>query len=354
MPTFGKYDAVRIVEYDSAWPVIFETLAARLREHLTNLVLRVEHVGSTAVPGLAAKPIVDIDAIVASAAEIPLAIERLATIGYVHEGNLGVEGREPFRPPAGEQRHHLYLLAEGANELRRHLAFRDALRADARLRSEYGALKRFLADRHSTDVAAYTAGKDAFVEAALLRCQPRPTSNGEHGTITPARLPFSLRRGRPNDALSILEAQRSAIRGTAAASYTPAIIDEWAPPIIVPQRVEAFARWIERDEELIIVATDSNERIIGFGSIVPNSAELRALYVAAAHGRRGVGRAILGRLEELAREVGLSELHMDSSINAVPFYEANGFTSLEQGEHRMASGGRMACVRMRKAIRPEK
>jgi GrpB-like predicted nucleotidyltransferase (UPF0157 family) len=172
MPTLNEYDRLVVVAYDSAWPVIFERLAARVRECLADLVLRVEHVGSTAVPGLAAKPIVDIDAVVASAVEIPLAIERLATIGYVHEGNLGIEGREAFREPPGEDRHHLYLLAQGANELRRHIAFRDALRADARLRSEYAALKHLLADRHSKDREAYTSAKDAFVKAVLLRREP--------------------------------------------------------------------------------------------------------------------------------------------------------------------------------------
>jgi len=108
-------------------------------------------------------------------------------------------------------------------------------------------------------------------------------------------------------------------------------------------------RWIERGDELIVVATDSAEKIIGFGSIVPTNSELRALHVDAAYGGQGVGRALIARLEELARDAALTELCMNASINAVPFYEANGFISLEPGEHIMSSGARMACVRMRKA-----
>lgn len=161
---------------------------------------------------------------------------------------------------------------------------------------------------------------------------------------------FLLRRGRPSDALPILEAQRSAIRGTAASAYSPTVIDEWAPQTIARKRVEDFMRWIELGEELIVVAVDSNEHIIGFGSIVPRNSELRAVYVAAEHGRHGAGRAILARLEEMARELGMTELRMDSSVNAVPFYEANGFVSLERGEHLMPSGNRMPCVRMRKTL----
>ena len=169
--------------------------------------------------------------------------------------------------------------------------------------------------------------------------------------MTTAALPFQLRPGRPDDALAILKAQRSAIRQTAASAYSPAIIDEWAPVVIVTERVETFQRWIERGDELIVVATDSAGKIIGFGSIVPTNSELRAVYVDAAYGRQGVGRALLARLEELARDAGLTELRMDASINAVPFYEANGYFSLERGEHMMPSGARMACVRMRKVLR---
>jgi putative acetyltransferase len=169
--------------------------------------------------------------------------------------------------------------------------------------------------------------------------------------MTIAALPFQLRPGRPDDALAILEAQRSAIRQTAASVYSPAIIDEWAPVVIVRERVEAFQRWIERGEELIVVAMEPAGQVIGFGSIVPAISELRAVYVDAGHGSQGVGRALLARLEELARAAGLAELRMDASINAVPFYEANGFISLESGEHIMPSGARMACVRMRKVLR---
>ena len=162
---------------------------------------------------------------------------------------------------------------------------------------------------------------------------------------------FLLRPGRPDDALAILEAQRSAVRQTAGFAYSPAIIDEWAPAVIVRERVERFQRWIEGGKELIVVAMQPGGQVIGFGSIVPADSELRAVYVAAAHGNQGVGRAILARLEELARAAGLAELRMDASINAVPFYQANGFISLEPGEHLMPSGARMACVRMRKALR---
>lgn len=97
MPTLQPYGQIQVVDYDSQWPAIFDVLAARARGALAGLATRVEHVGSTAVPGLVAKPIVDLDVAVANARDIPPAIERLATLGYVHEGDLGIEGRQAFR-----------------------------------------------------------------------------------------------------------------------------------------------------------------------------------------------------------------------------------------------------------------
>jgi GrpB-like predicted nucleotidyltransferase (UPF0157 family) len=160
-------EGVVVCEYDRSWPDQFARLAAKVSAALGSLVSRIEHVGSTAVPGLAAKPIIDLDVVLRSEADLSGAIRRLATLGYLHEGNLGVAGREAFQSPAGEPRHHLYVLTGEAAELQRHLLFRDALRADATLRDAYAALKRSLAEEHCHDRAAYGAGKSVFVSAAL-------------------------------------------------------------------------------------------------------------------------------------------------------------------------------------------
>ena len=125
------------------------------------------HVGSTAVPGLAAKPIIDLDVVVASRDEVPRAIEALDRLGYAHRGDLGVPGREAFRGPATVPGHHLYLCAADSSELRRHLAFRDHLRSHPGSAAEYARLKRDLAARHQGDREAYTRGKTAFVEEIL-------------------------------------------------------------------------------------------------------------------------------------------------------------------------------------------
>jgi GrpB-like predicted nucleotidyltransferase (UPF0157 family) len=139
-----------------------------LKTALAGLNITVEHIGSTAVPGLAAKPIIDLDVILASPADLPEAIRRLEIVGYTHEGDLGIAGREAFRPPPGAVGHHLYLLTAGAHELRRHLAFRDALRSDNALRDGYAALKRSLAERYGSDRNSYTKAKSGFINPIVI------------------------------------------------------------------------------------------------------------------------------------------------------------------------------------------
>lgn len=160
-------DQLVICDYDPAWADQFDDLSSKIATALQSIAIRIEHVGSTAVQGLAAKPIIDLDVVLPSSVELPKAIHLLAALGYVHEGDLGVNEREAFRSPLSGARHHVYVLIEGAAELRRHIAFRDELRANADLRDEYARLKRSLATQHSGDRDAYTKGKSAFIRAAI-------------------------------------------------------------------------------------------------------------------------------------------------------------------------------------------
>lgn len=158
---------VTICDYDPSWPLTFEALRNRVEGGLGALAVRIEHVGSTSVPGLAAKPIIDLDVVVASRDDVPKAIEALGRFAYVHQGDLGIPGREAFRGPATVPGHHLYLCAADSAELRRHLAFRDYLRAHPDSVAEYARVKRELAARFPEDRDAYTEGKTAFVEGIL-------------------------------------------------------------------------------------------------------------------------------------------------------------------------------------------
>lgn len=158
---------ITVVDYDPAWPAVFETLRTRLLDALGGLAASIEHVGSTAVPGLAAKPVIDIDVVVRSPADVPEAITRLTTLGYVHRGQLGVDGREAFRASASLPRHHLYLCVERNLALENHLAIREALRASPALAAEYAVLKQRLAAEFPHDGDRYTAGKTGFLLSVL-------------------------------------------------------------------------------------------------------------------------------------------------------------------------------------------
>jgi GrpB-like predicted nucleotidyltransferase (UPF0157 family) len=153
---------VQIAEYDPAWPQRFHALARRAASALGGVAVAVEHVGSTSVPGLAAKPVIDLDVVV-RAEDVERAVARLAAIGYVHRGELGIPGRHAFRPPPGEPKHHLYVCVAGSAGLRDHLRFRDHLCAHPADAAEYAALKRRLAEQHRDDPEAYQGAKSAFI-----------------------------------------------------------------------------------------------------------------------------------------------------------------------------------------------
>jgi GrpB-like predicted nucleotidyltransferase (UPF0157 family) len=115
------------------------------------------------VPGLAAKPVIDMSIIVPSEREVPLAIERLATIGYEHLGILGVEGREAFKWSEGPAAHNLYLCPPGSRGIRNHLAVRDYLRSHPETARQYGELKKRLAADFPNDIDSYVDGKTDFI-----------------------------------------------------------------------------------------------------------------------------------------------------------------------------------------------
>jgi len=167
---------VIVVDYDSAWPLQFQALRHRLAQGLAGSATAIEHVGSTAVSGLAAKPIIDIDVVVPAGASLAAVCAALEPLGYSHRGDLGVPGREAFDRPPGLPVHHLYVCAADSAELRRHLRFRDRLRAHPEEAQAYGALKRALAQRFRDDRAAYTDAKAPFVAEILARAGEAPVS----------------------------------------------------------------------------------------------------------------------------------------------------------------------------------
>jgi GrpB-like predicted nucleotidyltransferase (UPF0157 family) len=159
--------AVVVVDYDPAWPDVFAALRARLWPVVADLATSIEHVGSTSVPGLAAKPIIDFDIVVPTAERMPAVIEQLVGLGYRHRGDLGVPGREAFYRPPESVVHQVYVCVAGIASLRNHLAVRDYLRANPAVASEYGALKKELARQFPDDIDSYIEGKSELLGRIL-------------------------------------------------------------------------------------------------------------------------------------------------------------------------------------------
>lgn len=161
--------AERLVqEYNPEWPSRFLRIRGVLRQALGDTFLSIQHVGSTAIPGMVAKPIIDID-IVINTENFGEVRRRLVGLGYVHEGDKGIAGREAFdlRDEALSRTlpvHHLYVCPEDNNALREHLAFRDFLRRDRDYHQRLCKLKLALAEKHGGNRQAYMDGKDALVK----------------------------------------------------------------------------------------------------------------------------------------------------------------------------------------------
>ncbi len=158
---------VVVVPYSDDWPAQFEGVARDLHAALEGVpVESIEHVGSTAVPGLAAKPILDIDIIVQKD-YIAAAIHALALVGYVHRGDLGVAGREALAAPVDEPARHVYVCMKDTLHVRNHLAVREALRRRPDLREMYSVVKLALSNDPDMDMERYLAGKSAVLQNVL-------------------------------------------------------------------------------------------------------------------------------------------------------------------------------------------
>ncbi len=168
---------IKIEDYNPKWAHAFNALKKAYLEHIREDLV-IEHVGSTSIPGLAAKPIIDIDIIVKSKKEIKGLIEALENLGYIHEGNMGIEGREVFQraindvPLLKEHHskwfpHHLYVCIEGSLALKNHLLLKNYLMANEDAVKEYGDLKKALAHKYPHDMDSYIAEKTPFITRIL-------------------------------------------------------------------------------------------------------------------------------------------------------------------------------------------
>ena len=153
--------------YDEVWAQAFIDIKNELDEVLGKTVLSIEHVGSTSVKGLSAKPIIDIDVVIENISMLEQVIEALAKIGYQHEGDQGIPGREAFKYDGKDHlmKHHLYVCAKDSSELKRHTMFRDYLRSHPEAVREYSRVKEEGAKLYPHDIDNYIDYKTPFIKS---------------------------------------------------------------------------------------------------------------------------------------------------------------------------------------------
>lgn len=169
-----------VEDYNPEWANAFSNLKAQYLMLLGGLIVDIQHVGSTSVVGLAAKPVIDIDIVIDNKANLPAIIDVLQSVGYQHLGDLGITEREAFKlvdplHPIWQtetewMRHNLYVCLQGSEALRNHLTLRDYLRQNPIAAREYGELKTQLAKQFPNDIDAYVEAKTPFILAVLKQC----------------------------------------------------------------------------------------------------------------------------------------------------------------------------------------
>jgi GrpB-like predicted nucleotidyltransferase (UPF0157 family) len=167
-----KTKKVMVLPYDRAWETAFAQIKTEITQALGDLAIAIEHVGSTSVEGMSAKPCIDLDVVIAEESLLGEVVAKLGEIGYIHEGDLGIADRHAFRYDSKPHlpAHHLYVCPKASEELRRHIVFRDYLRANEQAAAEYSAVKEEGARLYPDDIDGYIAHKSPCIAGLYKLC----------------------------------------------------------------------------------------------------------------------------------------------------------------------------------------
>ena len=163
---------VVVESYDETWTSAFEEIKKEIESAVGDLIIGIEHVGSTSVEGLSAKPIIDIDIIIKDYSIFDAVVNKLNTIGYIHEGNLGIKDREAFKysDKPHLKRHHLYVCPQQSEELYRHITFRDFLVNNPEAVKKYSVVKEKAAQLFPDNIEKYIEYKSPCIEELYKLC----------------------------------------------------------------------------------------------------------------------------------------------------------------------------------------
>ena len=313
---------ITVVPYDPAWEKEFEKEAAALEKILGEECLALYHIGSTAVPGLKAKPIIDILAVVRSLDGVDERCSLFEKLGYECMGEMGIRSRRYFRKGGDERTHQIHIFEEkNQKEIRRHLAVRDYLRGHRAEAEAYGSLKARLAEEFPYDIEGYCQGKDAFVkqleEKALLWRKQQENRRG---------LKFCKLRNCPK------------LLKPAAEWFA----EKWG--IAEEIYLESIERCLRQKEEIPqwYVLIDEEGNIAAGAGMIDNDFHSRkdltpnlcALYVEERYRNRGLARWILDEIRAEAGNMGYDKLYLVT--DHMGFYERCGWKFLTMAKDQEA------------------
>ncbi len=163
---------VIVTPYEKAWKTAFEEIKAEIESAIGDLIIGIEHVGSTSVEGLSAKPCIDIDVIIKDYSVFNAVVKELEKIGYIHKGDLGIKDREAFKyvDKPHLQTHHLYVCPQYSEELHRHITFRDFLKSNAEAVKKYSLVKEKASRLFPNDIDKYIEYKSPCIEELYKLC----------------------------------------------------------------------------------------------------------------------------------------------------------------------------------------
>ena len=301
-----------VVPYDPNWKIEFERIRDYLMEQIGDLVVEIKHVGSTSVPGLCAKPIIDIVAVMDSYDIFPEIVSRLEKVRFQHEGDRGIKGREAFKRiiPDDFMDYHFYVYTKDNEENRRQTIFRNALLNNKNIADEYGKLKMKLIEEVNGDRVLYTDSKTEFILGVI-----RDTDNPET-LLSGDRI--NIRKACINDAKFISDVE-------AEPDNSP-----WVGNWSLGWRISKFG-----DEDFLQTILELKDKTaIGF-IIFRNmrgkgeSIELKRIALSGEYKRKGYGKDALTLAQKLAFEIfGTKKLYLSTkaeNIRAQNIYKATGF-----------------------------
>ena len=167
-----RTNKVVVLPYDTAWQSAFEEIKRELEEAIGDFILGIEHVGSTSVEGMSAKPCIDMDVVIRDYSVFDEIVGRLGAIGYIHEGDLGIKDREAFKysDKPHLMLHHLYVCPQYSEELHRHVTFRNFLRNHINAVKKYSLIKEKAAELFPNDIDGYIQYKSPCIEELYREC----------------------------------------------------------------------------------------------------------------------------------------------------------------------------------------